>query len=77
MAHFVIDYKVFRGTEALTLGRNTYALLGLDRFLSDILVLGMKFYWTIYVLATHTAKWALTATQMVLEATKRCWTTVL
>ena len=51
LAHLIIDYKVFQGSEALTHGRSTNALLGSDRFLGDILALRMKFYWTIYLLA--------------------------
>ena len=36
LAHFVINYKIFQSTEALTHGRNTCALLGSDRFLGHI-----------------------------------------
>ncbi len=41
--HYVLDYKVFNGKQALQHGRNTNALLGSDRFYGEIIAFRMEF----------------------------------
>ena len=43
LAHYVVDYKVFNGREALEHGRNTNALLGSSQFLGEIIAFRMNF----------------------------------
>ncbi len=43
LMHYVLDYKVFNGKQALQHVRNTNALLGSDRFYGEIIAFRMEF----------------------------------